>query len=248
MRLHVHEYGDPAGFPLVCLHGVTSHGERFRRVAEERLEGRRVIAPDLRGHGRSGIEPPWSLDAHVGDALETATTLGVEEADWLGFSYGGRVAAALAARVPERVASLVLLDPALHLPAGACLEQALEERGDLSFADVDEAIEDRGSTLLHTPREMLEEEMSQHLVRGEDGRLRYRYEPVAAIAAWSDMADDPPPVADVRTLIVCGDQSWVPVDLARYPDAQTLEVAGGHPVLWEDFDATAAAIAGFFEA
>jgi pimeloyl-ACP methyl ester carboxylesterase len=55
-------------------------------------------------------------------------------------------------------------------------------------------------------------------------------------------------VAEVPTLIVCGDQSWVPVDLARYPDAQTLEVAGGHPVLWEDFDATAAAIAGFFEA
>jgi pimeloyl-ACP methyl ester carboxylesterase len=90
--------------------------------------------------------------------------------------------------------------------------------------------------------------MSQHLVRGEDGRLRYRDVPVAAIAAWSDMAAAPPPVADVPTLIVRGDQSWVPVDLARYPNAQTLEVAGGHPVLWEDFDATAAAIAGFFEA
>jgi lipase len=248
MRLHVHEYGDPAGSPLVCLHGVTSHGERFRRVAEERLEGRRVIAPDLRGHGRSDTEPPWSLDAHVADALETATALGVERADWLGFSYGGRVAAALTAREPERVERLVLLDPALHLPPEICLEQALEERGDLSFADVDEAIEDRGSTLLHTPREMLEEEMSQHLVRGEDGRLRYRYEPVAAIAIWSDMAGDPPPVADAPTLIVRGDQSWVPVDLARYQDAQTVEVAGGHPVLWEDFDATAAAITGFFEA
>jgi lipase len=248
MRLHVHEYGDPAGSPLICLHGVTGHGERFRRLAEERLEGRRVIAPDLRGHGRSGSEPPWSADAHIGDALETATALGVKEADWLGFSYGGRVAAALAAREPERVESLVLLDPALQIPPGSCLEQALEERADLSFADVDEAIEDRGSALLHTPREMLEEEMSQHLVRGEDGRLRYRYEPVAAIAAWSDMAAAPPPVANVRTLIVRGDQSWVPVDLARYPNAQTLEVAGGHPVLWEDFDATAAAIAGFFEA
>jgi lipase len=247
MRLHVHEYGDPAGSPLVCVHGVTGHGERFRRLAEERLEERRVIAPDLRAHGRSGSEPPWSLDTHVGDLLETMRTLGVEEADWLGFSYGGRVAAALAAREPARVRSLVLLDPALHVSPETCLEQAREERDDLSFADVDEAIEDRGSPLLHTPREMLEEEMSQHLVRGEDGRLRYRYEPVAAMAIWSDMADDPPPVADVPTLIVRGDQSWVPVDLARYPDAQTLDVAGGHPVLWEDFETTAAAIVGFFE-
>lgn len=248
MRLHVHEYGDPAGSPLVCLHGVTSHGERFRRLAEERLEGRRVIAPDFRGHGRSGTEPPWSLDSHVADVLETVTALGIERADWLGFSYGGRVAAALAARTPERVESLVLLDPALQLPVETCLEQALEERGDLSFADVDEAIEDRGEALLHTPREMLEEEMSQHLVRGEDGRLRYRYEPVAAIAIWSDMATEPPPVADVPTLIVRGDQSWVPVDEARYPEARILSVAGSHPVLWEDFDATSAAIVGFFEA
>jgi lipase len=247
MRLHVHEYCDPAGSPLVCVHGVTGHGERFRRLAEERLEERRVIAPDLRAHGRSGSAPPWSLDTQVGDLLETVTALGVVEADWLGFSYGGRVAAALAAREPARVASLVLLDPALHLPPETCLEWAREERDDLSFADVDEAIEDRGSPLFHTPREMLEEEMSQHLVRGEDGRLRYRYEPVAAMAIWSDMADDPPPVADVPTLIVRGDQSWVPVDLARYPDAQTLDVAGGHPVLWEDFEATAAAIVGFFE-
>ena len=245
MRLHVHEYGDPAGSPLVCLHGVTSHGERFRRLAEERLQERRVIAPDLRGHGRSGSEPPWSLDTHISDALETATALGVEEADWLGFSYGGRVAAALAAREPERVESLVLLDPALHIPPDSCLEQALEERADLSFADVDEAIEDRGSALLHTPREMLEEEMSQHLVRGDDGRLRYRYEPVAAIAAWSDMADQPPPVADVPTLVLCGRDSWVPVDLSRYPDAEAVTVAGSHPVLWEDFEATANAVAEF---
>ena len=106
MRLHVHEYGDPAGFPLICLHGVTSHGERFRRLAEERLEGRRVIALDLRGHGRSGSEPPWSSTPTSATRCETATALGVKEADWLGFSYGGRVAAALAAREPERVESL----------------------------------------------------------------------------------------------------------------------------------------------
>lgn len=245
MRLHVHEYGDPAASAVVCLHGVTGHGERFRRLAEERLVERRVIAPDLRGHGRSGIEPPWDLDTHVADVAETVGELGLERADWIGFSYGGRVAAALAATRPELVDRLVLLDPALHLPIETCLEQAREERGDLSFGDADEAIEDRGEALLHTPREMLEEEMRQHLVEGEDGRLRYRYEPVAAIAIWSDMARSAPSVAEVPTLVVRGDQSWVPVDLDRYPDAEALEVAGGHPVLWEDFEGTAAAITGF---
>jgi lipase len=245
MRLHVHEYGDPAGSPVICLHGVTGHGERYRKLAEERLPERRVLSFDLRGHGRSGTEPPWDLDTHVADVLETCEALGVEQADRIGFSFGGRVSAALAAARPELVDRLVLLDPALHLPIEACLEQAVEERTDLSFATVDDAIEDRGESLLHTPREFLEEEMRQHLVEGEDGRLRYRYEPSAAIAIWSDMARPEPPVAGVPTLIVCGDQSWVPVDLSRYPDATALEVAGGHPVLWEDFEGTAAAITGF---
>ena len=58
MELHVHAWGPPDGEPLVCLHGVTGHGERFKRLAEERWTGRRVLAPDLRGHGRSGWEAP----------------------------------------------------------------------------------------------------------------------------------------------------------------------------------------------
>ena len=51
----MHEWGDPAAPAVVCVHGVTGHGERFKRLAEERWASRfRVVAPDLRGHGRSG--------------------------------------------------------------------------------------------------------------------------------------------------------------------------------------------------
>ena len=54
MRLHVHEWGDPAAPPLVCLHGVTGHGERFKRLAEEHWSKRfHVIAPDYPGFGHS---------------------------------------------------------------------------------------------------------------------------------------------------------------------------------------------------
>ncbi len=84
MLLHVHEWGDPAAPPLVCLHGVTAHGRRFRRLAEERLARRfHVLAPDLRGHGRSGWEPPWNIATHAGDLLETVA---VERASWLGMT------------------------------------------------------------------------------------------------------------------------------------------------------------------
>ena len=232
MRLHVHEYGDPAGFSAdLPARGHAVHGERFRRLAEERLEGRRVIALDLRGHGRSGSEPPWSLDAHVGDALETATALGVQEADWLGFSYGGRVAAALAAREPERVESLVLLDPALHLPR--VLPRAGARRARATSPSRTSTRRSR-TGLPASPHAAGDARGGDEPAsgRGEDGRLRYRYEPVAAIATWSDMAAAPPPVADVRTLIVRGDQSVGARRSRSLPGRTTLEVAGGHPVLW----------------
>ena len=40
MELNLHEWGDSAAPPVVCLHGVNAHGRRFRRLAEERfIEG-----------------------------------------------------------------------------------------------------------------------------------------------------------------------------------------------------------------
>ena len=49
MQLSTTEWGDPAGQPIVCLHGVSGHGRRFRRLAEERLRKYRVVGVDYRG-------------------------------------------------------------------------------------------------------------------------------------------------------------------------------------------------------
>jgi lipase len=247
------EYGDPAGPPVVCLHGVTGEAERFGRLGSGPLAAHRVIALDLRGHGHSDWAPPWSTGSHAADALETAAALGVERAAWLGFSFGGRVAAALALESPERVDRLCLLDPALQLPADFCAVQAEEEREPSVFASVDEAVDARlaEGTLFHTPREWLEEELGRHLEPVEGG-LRYRYSPLAAIAAWSEMADRPPAVADVPTLFLRGERSWLPQDrqLERYRDrlGDRVELAtlpGGHSLLWDAFEPTGARLAAF---
>src|SRR4029079_10705687 len=98
MPLHLHEWGDPDAPPVVCLHGVTAHGARYRRLAQEALRARRVLAPDLRGHGRSEWEPPWSIAQQLEDLLETVDGAGVGRAAWIGHSYGGRLLHELAAR------------------------------------------------------------------------------------------------------------------------------------------------------
>jgi lipase len=55
---------------LVAIHGVGAHGLRFVRLAAA-LPDWRVIAPDLRGHGRSPLVPPFSVTRHVEDLLPT---------------------------------------------------------------------------------------------------------------------------------------------------------------------------------
>lgn len=231
----------------MCLHGLTGTGARFRKLAHERLAHRRVLAPDLRGHGHSPAEPPWDVPTLVHDVLETLQARGVERADWVGYSYGGLTAATLAAAAPERVARLALLEPALALRPSTCLEYARKELEDRSFASEEEALaallEDEW--ILRAPRDMLEEEVRTNMVRGQDERLRYRYSRLAAIVAWGEMARAAPAVADVPTLIVVGEQSPLTVDAARYPKAQVVTVPGGHSVLWDAFDETAAALERF---
>lgn len=244
--LNVHEWGERGGAPVVCLHGVTGHGRRFRSLAS-RLDGFRVVAFDLRGHGRSTWEAPWSVETHVDDLLETVGALTVEPAAWIGHSFGGRLVAELAARHPEAVERAILLDPALHVAPAEATERAEGMRPDTSFASPDEAVDARlaDGTLYTTPRVLLEDEADAHLEQGADGRWRWRHSPLAVIAAWSVMASPAPPYPAAPTLVVLGNRSWIPNDVPVRPGLRTVRVPGGHSVLWDDFDATADAVEAF---
>jgi lipase len=252
LSLHVERRGEAGAPRVVCLHGVTSHGRHFAQLAE-RLEGYEVLAPDLLGHGSSPYEPPWSLEAHV-DAVVDA--VGAEPAFLVGHSFGGRIAFELAARAPKLVPRLVLLDPAIHVLPHVALwaaENARKERAFVSFAEgVDRRYDE--SQLKRAPRELLEEELEGHLVWNEDNLYRYRYSQSAVVAAYGEMASAPPPFDRVRipTLLVLGEESYLPydhlLDAHRAALGDLLEVVvvpGGHTVLWDALDETADAIAGF---
>ena len=59
--LNLHHYGAPDGAPTLAIHGVTAHGERYRRLAQEAFPERRWLSVDLRGHGRS----TWSRSSAI---------------------------------------------------------------------------------------------------------------------------------------------------------------------------------------
>jgi lipase len=239
-------FNDADGEPVVCIHGVTGHRGRFAALAAH-LADRPVVSVDLRGHGDSTWEAPWTADTHLADLLETADALGIGSATWVAHSFGGRLVAQLAARSPERVARAVLLDPAMHVDPVAATARAEGLCGDVSFGSPDEAIDARlgDGTLVRTPRETLVAEAEQHLAQGEDGRWRWRFSPPAVIAAWSEMASAAPAWPDCPTLVVLGEQSWIPNRVPRLPHLTSVPVPGGHTVIWDAPDETAAAVARF---
>ena len=122
--LNVHRFGSSDGPPVLALHGVTGHGARFQRLAAEGLPELRWIAPDLRGHGRSDWNPPWSVEQLVTDAIEVLDAEGLGRVTVIGHSYGGLLATHLAARDPQRVERLVLLDPSIGRDPAEMLEAA----------------------------------------------------------------------------------------------------------------------------
>jgi pimeloyl-ACP methyl ester carboxylesterase len=135
---------------VLAAHGVTSSLEVWRTIARE-LNGRArvaLLAPDLRGRGRSADLPaPYGIAAHVADLVAVLDHAGVGRAVLAGHSMGAYVATALAAEHPGRVAGVVLLDAGLvvHPPADDDPDELLEvtleaalARLDMTFSSADE--------------------------------------------------------------------------------------------------------------
>jgi lipase len=252
VQLHVRQWGDAAAPPVVCVHGVQAYGGRFRRLAEERLADRyRVVAVDLRGHGQSGREEPWTLDAHLDDLLETFG----EQAVWIGHSFGGRLVAELIARRPELVRRAVLLDPPLTVPPDYAEFLAEEElAADASYATPDEGVHAWTAALFRPASDAVKAEIREQLVEGQDGRFRFDYSPEVVAAGYREIAALPSPWerAGVPTMIVAGLASkFVSVgEIEHYRSSlgdklEVVVVPAGHSVLWDAFDQTADAIERF---
>ncbi len=257
MLLNSRRWGPANPRCVVCVHGVTQHGGVFAGLAEHlTARGHCVLALDLRGHGDSGREPPWSTERHVQDVLETLASLGVRRVTWIGHSFGGRVAAAAAAAAADSTESLVLLDPGLEISPEQALEAAEVDRLDWSFETregaVDALLAGRGA--IATPRDAVSAYVEGDMRRGGDGRYRFSFCPSAAVAAWSEMCMPAPRMAEVPTLVVCAEGSPFTLSLEeRYRAAlasrfSLVRVPNGHNVLWESPAETSSAVARFLDA
>lgn len=108
--------GAPGAVTTLLLHGWTASADlNFFHVYAELAESYRVIALDLRGHGRGmrSVEP-FSLEDCADDAAALLSLLGVRQVVAVGYSMGGPVALLLSRRHPGAVAALVMQATALE--------------------------------------------------------------------------------------------------------------------------------------
>ena len=117
LSLYARDYpaaSGPARLPVIAIHGLTRNAADFEHIAGRVAEsGRRVIAVDVRGRGRSerAADPmTYQPDVYARDVVSLFEQLGLKEAVFLGTSMGGLITMALTGIKPKLIAAAILND------------------------------------------------------------------------------------------------------------------------------------------
>ncbi len=186
IRLYYEVHGD-SGEPLVLVHGYTGDISDWRHQFPEFSKTHRVLAMDLRGHGRS--EAPadrssYTLEKMADDVEALVDQVGFERYHLLGHSMGGGIVQEIALRSPQRLLSLILHDTSLKFAMGGdpAIKEWRDKRHALAESDGMAAVAGMPPLMPpppHIPPERLEEEKVRLSKMSPDG----------FIGAWKGLED-----------------------------------------------------------
>ncbi|MFI6482725.1 haloalkane dehalogenase [Nonomuraea sp. NPDC050663] len=138
------------GIPVVFLHGNPSSSHTWRKVLP-RIPGRRLLAPDLIGMGRSGKpEIAYSFDDHSRYLDAWFDALGLDEVILVGHDWGGALAFDWAARHPGRVRGVAFFEAIVRGMSWSQLGEAPRKRGELIRSEQGEELVLGGNFLVDT--------------------------------------------------------------------------------------------------
>lgn len=115
LALYARDYaGDEGKTPVICIHGLTRNSRDFEDLAPMiAATGRRVIAVDVRGRGRSAWDPipaNYHPGTYATDIVALMAQQAIPRAVFIGTSMGGLITMVLAAFAPQAIAGAVLND------------------------------------------------------------------------------------------------------------------------------------------
>jgi esterase len=179
LRFHYVEWGQPAGPPVVVLHGITGHARTWDDEARLLGERYRVLVLDQRGHGDTdpASDGDYSDAALLADLVAFVDALGLRRLSLVALSLGGRVAINFAGSHPGRVERLVVVDIGPEIATvGRARVGALMANAPERFASVDEVVSYlRSNAPLYT--EAMLRHRAEHAVRPlPEGGLGWKYD------------------------------------------------------------------------
>lgn len=248
------------GVPVVLLHGFPLDRAMWDAQISALAREFKVIAPDLRGFGKSTLE---ARDAEMGvdmqryaeDVLGTLDALGVDEPVVLvGFSMGGYVAWPIALRHLDRLRGLAMCDTR----AVGDAEEAAAGRRKMAEAVLSAGNAEPALGMLDKLLSAEAHELRPDVVKAVK-EMMLRQSPEAIAAAQRGMARRPDVRGDLAkitcpTLCLVGQADAIskPNEMAEIaaalPDAKFVEVASGHMAPMENPDAVTEALREFARA
>ncbi len=251
VALEVEDHGE--GVPVILLHGFPLSSRMWTPVRTAIEQAARLITPDLRGFGSSDKPAAgYAIDDLAGDVVRLADAVGIDRFVLGGHSMGGYLALGIAAKWPERLAGLILVDTRAEADAPEGRERrnagiARVAAGDAS-AFLDEFVVGLvgPSSRARAPR-----------VLAELRAIAAEAAPEALAGCLAGMRDRPDrsallPTLDVPALVIVGQEdSLTPPASSRamaaaLPRATLVEIpSAGHTPSMERPIPTAEAILGF---
>jgi esterase len=245
VQIHFRRLGKPGQAPVLIVHGLSYFSWDWLEVAQALGAEREVIAMDMRGFGDSDWSPAkdYSVPAMAQDIVAVLDHAGWKRALLVGHSMGGRSTTYVAAKHPERVAGLVLVDyTPENAPAGtqrtteivgntpdafASLETAMQYFGKSERVRFEQYLKktDKGWTVKRDP--FFRDQFKRILEGGERPKL--------AVDMWQLIGEVRCPMLSLRgTRSDMYAPETAPKMKAANPRLQVAQVDAGHNIAGEN--------------
>lgn len=234
VALAADRYGDPAGPPVVFLHGGGQTRHSWGRAAAAVADvGWCAVTIDLRGHGESTWDPTgaYDLDDYAGDLVAVFDQLGREPVV-IGASLGGLAAIrAMGGLRPGSGRGLVLVDivPAMERAGTDRIGEFLRAHVQTGFASLEEAAAVVAAYAPRADRSIDPDGLRKNL-RRRNGRWYWHWDPAFLM---SDPDRDPADIFDPAMLTDCVRRIAVPKLLVRGRMSDVVSEAGARRFLAE---------------
>jgi 3-oxoadipate enol-lactonase len=211
---------------LLLVHGFPLDARMWTAQVEGLGDIRRVLAPDLPGHGVDTDGPQRSVDGMAKDLARVLDAAGVQQVDLAGFSMGGYVCFAFLKHFPDRVRSLALVDTR----ASADSDEGKQGRNKLA-----KRIQEEGSLAAAEAMlpKMFTESVNQD-VRAQVASWMLESRPetlIADVIAMRDRPDATPRLGEIKvpTLVIVGEAD--PITPPSDAEAMAAAIPGARVVV-----------------